>query len=98
MFYHAVVINNMTNEDSCAYAVIRTADAGITDIEWEHGCRAYPTITQSTEALKSLIKYQYTLVSEDHWNRLISSMDDPSNVTDNNFISTIIKEDKWLRR
>lgn len=108
MFYHAIVLNNIhmevdedgyeTGGEFQGYAVVRPADNGINDYEWQHGCRIYNQDSfKSMELLKRtvVVTGEYHLLNMDDWNDLISSLDEPANVPNNNFISTVVKEDKW---
>jgi hypothetical protein len=88
MMYHAIkFLHNI---------IVRPVPDGITDAEWFHGCRAFE-YSESEFKLKTRIK-EYSdmnLVSIEEWKELISSLDEPANVPNNNFISTHVKHDKW---
>ena len=88
MMFHAIHLNNNL--------VVRPVVDGITDAEWFHGCRAFE-YSESEFKLKTRIKdyWDMNLVSTEEWSQFISSLDDPGNVPNNNFISTYVKRDKW---
>ena len=67
-------------------AVIRRADHGITDAEWEHGCRIKPKSPETPE---------YKVLDALGWSEHMSSLDEPGFVPNNNFISTRVVHDKW---
>ena len=88
MMYHAIkLLHNI---------IVRPVPDGITDAEWFHGCRAFE-YSESEFKLKTRIK-EYSdmnLVSIEEWKELISSLDEPTNVPNNNFKPTYVKHDKW---
>ena len=92
MIYHAVWI---PNDVVC---VVRTADHGVNDIEFQHGCRI---LTNSGD--QPLYKFKEYLIDymdlcifdERDWSDYIGSLDDPSNVPSNRFVSTRTVFDKW---
>jgi hypothetical protein len=88
MMYHAIHLNNNL--------VVRPVVAGITEIEWLHGCRCFE-IFASEFQLKTRLKDRddMNLLTTEEWSQFISSLDDPGNVPNNNFISTYVKRDKW---
>ena len=88
MEYHCVHLNKT--------AVVRSADQGTTAFEWKHGCRCFE-ISASEFQLKTRLKDRddMDLLTTEDWNHFISSLDDPGNVPNNNFISTYVKRDKW---
>ena len=88
MMYHAIHLDNNL--------VVRPVVDGITDLEWFHGCRCFE-ISASEFQLKTRLKDRddMNLLTTEDWNHFISSLDDPSNVPNNNFISTYVKRDKW---
>lgn len=86
MLYHAIHFNGNV--------VVRPMTDGITDAEWFHGCRCVEhSLSQYklTEALKSRLD----VLTKEQWSELISSLDEPTNVPSNKFISTKITRDKW---
>ena len=88
MMYHAIkFLHNI---------IVRPVPDGITDAEWFHGCRAFE-YSESEFKLKTRIKEypNMNLVSIEEWKELISSLDEPTNVPNNNFIPTYVKHDKW---
>ena len=88
MMFHAIkLLHNI---------IVRPVPDGITDAEWFHGCRAFE-YSESEFKLKTRIKdyWDMNLVSTEEWSQFISSLDDPDNVPNNNFISTYVKRDKW---
>ena len=88
MMYHAIHLNNNL--------VVRPVVDGITDLEWFHGCRCFE-ISESRYQLEMRLRYldDKHLLTIEEWSQFISSLDDPDNVTNNNFISTYVKRDKW---
>lgn len=88
MMYHAIHLNNNL--------VVRPVVEGITEIEWFHGCRCFE-ISASEFQLKTRLKDRddMNLLTTEEWSQFISSLDDPGNVPNNNFISTYVKRDKW---
>ena len=86
MLYHAIHFDGNV--------VVRPMTDGITDAEWFHGCRCVEhSLSQYklTEALKSRLD----VLTKEQWSELISSLDEPTNVPSNKFISTRITRDKW---
>jgi hypothetical protein len=65
------------------FAIVRRADHGITNTEWRHGCRIKPHAIG------------YKIVDALAWSQHIGSLDDPSLVPSNRFISTRVVRDKW---
>ena len=88
MMYHAIHLNNNL--------VVRPVVDGITDLEWFHGCRCFE-ISESRYQLEMRLRYldDKHLLTIEEWSQFISSLDDPDNVPNNNFISTYVKRDKW---
>ena len=88
MEYHAVYRDDK--------AIIRQANDGINEIEWEHGCRiiqvSYKQLTDATNYVKRL---GYEMLNSNEWNEYISELDDPSNVPNNNYINAYPVLDKW---
>ena len=88
MMFHAIkLLHNI---------IVRPVPDGITDAEWFHGCRAFE-YSESEFKLKTRIKgySDMNLVSIEEWKELISSLDEPTNVPNNNFKPTYVKHDKW---
>lgn len=98
MLYHAVIIKNKTLD--AEYAVIRPATDGITELEWEHGCRVFdepkPTMIEIETAITANTDYE--LINMDGWNNILESIQDQTNVTNNSFINSNVKPDKWNQR
>ena len=88
MMYHAIHLDNNL--------VVRPVVDGITDLEWFHGCRCFE-ISASRYQLEMRLRYldDMHLLTTEEWSQFISSLDDPGNVPNNNFISTYVKRDKW---
>ena len=88
MMYHAIHLNNNL--------VVRPVVNGITDLEWFHGCRCFE-ISKSKYQLEMRLRYldDMHLLTTEEWSQFISSLDDPGNVPNNNFISTYVNRDKW---
>ena len=86
MLYHAIHLNGK--------AVVRPMTDGISDAEWFHGCRCF-THSLSEYKLTQSVKDKLDVLTKEQWSELISSLDDPGNVPNNNFISTYVKRDKW---
>ena len=111
MMYHAIIIKNKTLDGARstdgataldgAYAVVRPAIDGITDIEWYHGCRLFGEPMNSEVELRNMVKMSYCLVNLDGWNDIINSLDDPHVINNtslsswDSFISTNVRPDKW---
>lgn len=87
MEYHALILKHD--------AVIKPSTDGINDTEWEHGVRIYHTdITSRHNLILALETQGFDVLDADNWNHLISSLDDPTNVPNNN--STYPRKwDKW---
>jgi hypothetical protein len=66
-------------------AVIRRADHGITDAEWEHGCRIKPETPETF----------YKILDDFEWSEYMSSLDEPGIVPNNNYINSYPVLDKW---
>lgn len=93
MPYHAVI----SMKDRCAH--IRSSNHGVTDIEWLHGCRTYGTEEIRSELEMDLKrKKMYDVLDDNQWKDYIISLDDPSNVPNNNFINSRFVPDKWDTR
>lgn len=77
-------------------AVLRSANHGVSSIEWEHNCRPLlltePTLYSATKYAKHL---GFNLLESNEWNEFISSLDEPSNVFSNNFVNSRPRFDKW---
>lgn len=88
MEHHAI-----THSDYC---VIRPANHGVNDIEWQHGCRSFytPDCTR-VEVLKLTSGSGYYVLDDRQWSDYIGSLDEPSNVPNNNFVSSRFIPDKW---
>jgi hypothetical protein len=86
MMYHAIHFDGKV--------VVRPMTDGITDAEWFHGCRCVEH-SLSQYKLTEALKTRLDVLTKEQWSELISSLDEPANVPNNNFISTYIKHDKW---
>ena len=86
MLYHAIHFDGKV--------VVRPMTDGITDAEWFHGCRCVEH-SLSEYKLTRALKDRLDLLTKEEWSELISSLDEPANVPNNNFISTYVKHDKW---
>jgi len=85
--YHAVYLNGD--------AVVRTADNGISELEWKYGCRILPLeLTREQPILHYLRSNGYNVLNRDEWKQFIDDFDDDY-VPSNRFISTIHVPDKW---
>lgn len=88
MQYHALILDHN--------AVVRPITDGITDLEWEHGVRVFITEASSQFKLaEQVLDCGFYLLNRDDWNHMLSELDDPSNVPNNNFINSYSKPDKW---
>lgn len=88
MLYHAIYHNDK--------AVIRLENDGINDTEWEHGCRIIRISYNQLSFAQGYIKDTgYEVLTRDEWSSYIDSLDDPSNVPNNSFVSTRPIKDKW---
>jgi len=86
MLYHAIHFNGNV--------VVRPMTDGITDAEWFHGCRCVEH-SLSQYKLTEALKNRLDVLTKEQWSELISSLDEPTNVPSNKFISTRITRDKW---
>ena len=86
MEYHAITHND--------YCVIRPANHGISNTEWLLGCRIFYKPNHTKVELEKLTG-SYYVCDEREWSQYILSLDDSSNVPNNNFISTRVVYDKW---
>jgi hypothetical protein len=89
MEYHAIV----STKDKCA--TIRESTSGVTDLEWHHGCRTYQPSTIPSELKAHLWRTCYDVMDNNQWKDYIISLDDPTLVTNNNFINSKVPFDKW---
>jgi len=77
------------------FAVIRDAVDGITDLEWEHGCRSIQlSYKQESIAYQYVKALGYDVLTKQEWSEYISDLD-PDIVPSNNFVSTRVIKDKW---
>ena len=86
MMYHAIHFDGKV--------VVRPMTDGITDAEWFHGCRCVEH-SLSQYKLTEALKDRLDVLTKEQWSELISSLDEPTNVPSNKFISTRITRDKW---
>jgi len=86
MLYHAIHFDGNV--------VVRPMTDGITDAEWFHGCRCVEH-SLSHYKLTEALKDRLDVLTKEQWSELISSLDEPTNVPSNKFISTRITRDKW---
>ena len=86
MMYHAIHFDGKV--------VVRPMIDGITDAEWFHGCRCIEH-SLSQYKLTEALKDRLDVLTKEQWSELISSLDEPTNVPSNKFISTRITRDKW---
>ena len=88
MIHHIAI----THEHS---AVIRTGDCGITDLEWEHGCRSIQlSYKQESIAYQYVKALGYDVLTKQEWYEYINDLN-PDIVPSNNFVSTRVIKDKW---
>ena len=77
-------------------ATLRPANHGITDTEWEHGCR---TVLIAEKTPYSAQRYAeclgFELLNKEEWNGFISSRDDPSVTSNDHYINSRVRPDKW---
>ena len=86
MMYHAIHFDGKV--------VVRPMTDGITDAEWFHGCRCVEH-SLSEYKMTQTMKDRLDVLTKEQWSELISSLDEPTNVPSNKFISTRITRDKW---
>ena len=91
--YHALKLHNNL--------VVRPVVDGITDIEWQHGCRLFE-MSSSRYELETRIRNSdqvitgdVDLLSIELWREFVSSLDEPTNVPNNFFVNTFKRYDKW---
>ena len=90
MEYHAIT------HSLSAVAVVRTADHGVSDTEWRHGCRIFKFNSPfQSQVNTELLVCGFEIYDNHEWSEFIGSLDEPSNVPNNNFISTRVVYDKW---
>ena len=88
MIHHTAITHNHT-------AVIRSAADGITDLEWEHGCRSIQlSYKQELIAYQYVKSLGYKVLTKQEWSEYMNSLD-PDIVTSNKFVSTRVIKDKW---
>jgi hypothetical protein len=77
------------------YSVIRPSTHGISDIEWEHGCRIKHTGLTDFQR-RTLTQFNsHEVLDSQQWAIYIDSLTDPGIVPSNNFVSTRVVRDKW---
>jgi hypothetical protein len=92
MEYHAIF---HTGDYVC---IVRPSNHGITDTEWERGCRILVRIdTMTQRELETSLENNsgYMVLNAQEWSEYISSLDEPNNVPNNNFINSRPVIDKW---
>jgi hypothetical protein len=77
------------------YSVIRPSTHGISDIEWEHGCRIKHTGLTDFQRRTLLHFNSYEVLDSQQWAIYIDSLTNPGVVPSNNFVSTRVIRDKW---
>ena len=86
--YHIIYLNDK--------AILKPANHGINDIEWEHGCRS---ILISEKNSYSAQRYAeclgFELLDKEDWNEFINSRDDPSVTSNDHYINSRVRPDKW---
>lgn len=86
--WHAIHIDN-------EFATLRPADHGITDIEWELGCRVISVSYKSElDAKQYVIRLGIALLNAGDWKAMLNEING-DNVPNNNFVSTYKPYDKW---
>lgn len=77
-------------------AIFRPANHGITDTEWEHGCRTLWLDGQTEYSARGFAEISgYELLSKEEWSEFISSLDDPSVTSNDHYINSRPRPDKW---
>ena len=75
------------------YCTIRSADEGITDIEWDRGVRtAIPACDKSVDTLEALTPWEATVLSKQEWEDMIYMGRD---ISDEHYSSTFVQKDRW---
>ena len=88
MLHHTAITHQHT-------AVIRAATDGVTDLEWEHGCRSIQlSYKQELIAYQYVKSLGYDVLTKEEWSEYMNSLD-PDIVTSNKFVSTRVIKDKW---
>ena len=88
MIHHTAITHNHT-------AVIRSATDGITDLEWEHGCRSIQlSYKQESIAYQYVKSLGYDVLTKQEWSEYINDLN-PDIVTSNKFVSTRVIRDRW---
>lgn len=90
MEYHAII------HSLSAVAVVRTADHGVSDTEWRHGCGIFKFKSPFQSQINTeLLVCGFEIYDNYEWSEFIGSLDEPGLVTSNNFVSTRVVRDKW---
>ena len=87
MDWHAIVLNNM--------AVIRTADHGISDLEWEIGARIIRcerNVHSRPELYELLVNIDKEVLNDDEWSEY---MFNPEHISTDQYINNKPILDKW---
>jgi hypothetical protein len=77
------------------YSVIRPSTHGISDIEWEHGCRIKHTGLTDLQRRTFVHFNRLEVLDSEQWAIYIDSLTNPGVVPSNNFVSTRVIRDKW---
>ena len=86
--YHIIYLNDN--------AVLRPANHGVSDIEWEHGCRTVLiSADREIKALEYANNLGFYILNANEWSEFISSRDDPSVTSNDHYINSRPKPDKW---
>jgi hypothetical protein len=102
MLYNAITIPTPDNtEGYVGYAIIRPANWGVSDIEFQVGARmyehAYPGLVKLTRLLET---QDYAVLSTESWANHIADLFDPNQQADNTdfYRSSVLRPDKWDTR
>jgi hypothetical protein len=79
------------------FATLREADQGVTDTEWELGCRVIRmSYKQEADARQYILRVGIAVLDAEAWNEMIREINgDTDSVTNNKFVSTHRPYDKW---
>ncbi|CAB4170018.1 hypothetical protein UFOVP907_44 [uncultured Caudovirales phage] len=77
-------------------AVLRPANHGITDTEWHHKCRSVLIAEKTSYSAQRYAEtLGFDLLSKEEWSELIGSLDDPGVTSNDHYINSRPKPDKW---
>lgn len=84
-------------EPGLTFATVRHGnDGGVTDMEFEHGIRCYCTKETNERKLEGqLLDDGFELLNKEDWNNFIGSLDDPGVTSNDHYINSRPKPDKW---